>query len=158
MLKIIGGVMLFLASVMIGAEKYSVLCERRHILSCAISGIKSVEGMIKCCYAPLDECFRQAGGIFYEASQYIEMGVTPAEAMIEASKKPSLTELDREAFAAFANGLNAADRDGQLSNAHLLETQLVSRIAEAENDIKTKGTLALKGSVLIGGAVVILLI
>ena len=158
MLKIMGAVILFLASVMIGAQKYSELCERRHLLSGAMSGIKSIEGRIKCCYAPLDECFRQAGGIFYEASQYMDKGVTPGEAVLEASKKRALTERDREAFALFANGLNAADREGQLSNAHLFEAQLVSRIAEAEEDIKTKGSLALKGSMLIGGAALILFI
>ena len=108
---------------------------------------------------PLHECFGEGGSFFEKALQYIVQGDSPKEAIEKVTQKTrELKKEDREVLWRFAKGLCADDCEGQIANVENLLFQIGRKSTQAEKEIKTKGTLFIKGSLLLGGAVVLILI
>ena len=108
---------------------------------------------------PLHECFKESGGIFKDAAEYIEKGLAPKEALKKAvSDCAMLTDKDKDVFISFADGFDADSCDGQIANTELFYENITLRIEDARKEHKTKGKLSIEGSILMGTALVLLLI
>lgn len=159
MLKFTGALLLFTATVLIGAGKYNQMCSHRHTLEGIISSLRLMEGVLRSSHAPLEECFLKAGGIFTQASSLIKEGMSPEGAVKKtASMCLTLSGRDKDAFDRFAAGLSAPDFEGQLLNIRVLMNELSAELDEEIQNIKTKGSLMLRGSFLVGIAIVILIV
>ena len=159
MFKLFGAFLIMSASLLFGFKKNADLRERKKSLSELRLLLKAVESKIRCMCLPLDKCFEESGNIFFEASVLINGGLPPSEAVKRAADKaPFLKEGDRRLFYSFAKGLCADDCTGQLANLSLLDEGLIASLADAENELSTKGKLFLQGSVLFGAAAVILML
>lgn len=159
MLKIVGGFLLFMATVLIGADKYNQMCSHRHTLESIISSLRLMEGVLRSSHAPLEECFLKAGGFFTKTSSLIKEGMSPEGAVKKtASMCQTLSHRDKDALGRFAEGLSAPDFEGQLLNIRALMEGLSSELSDTVVNIKTKGSLMLRGSFLVGIAVFILII
>lgn len=159
MLKFTGAFLLFMAAVLIGAGKYNQMCSHRHTLEGIISSLRLMEGVLRSSHAPLEECFLKAGGIFLQTSELIKEGMSPAGAVQKtASMCLTLSDRDKDAFDRFASGLSAPDFEGQLLNIKAFTNELSNELEDAVQNIKTKGSLMLRGSFLVGAAIFILVI
>lgn len=159
MLKFTGALLLFTAIVLIGAGKYNQMCSHRHTLEGVISSLRLMEGVLRSSHAPLEECFLKAGGVFTQASTFIKDGMSPEGAMKKtASMCQTLSHRDKNAIDRFASGLSAPDFEGQLLNIRALMDELTYELSDTAQNIKTKGSLMLRGSFLVGIAIVILII
>ena len=108
---------------------------------------------------PLYECFKESGGIFKDAAEYIEKGLAPKDALKKAvSDCNVLTEKDKDMFISFANGFDADSCEGQIANTELFYENITLAIEDARRELKTKGKLSIEGSILMGTALVLLLI
>ncbi len=158
-LKFTGAFLLFMATVLIGAGKYNQMCERRHTLESIISSLRLMEGVLRSSHAPLEDCFLKAGGFFTKTSSFIKDGMSPAGAVQKtASLCKTLSIRDKDALDRFASGLSAPDFEGQLLNIRALMDELSNELGDTVQNIKTKGSLMLRGSFLVGVAVFILII
>ncbi len=159
MLKFTGALLLFTATVLIGAGKYNQMCSRRHTLESVISSLRLMEGVLRSSHAPLEECFLKAGGVFKQASSLIKEGMSPTGAVQKTTSMcQTLSDRDKDALDRFAAGLSAPDFEGQIMNIRALSSELSSHLDENVQSIKTKGNLMLRGSFLVGIAIVILII
>lgn len=159
MVKLSGIVITIIAAAFLGIKKYFTLRERYNILSQIKHSALQMEGKLRCMCMPLDECFTESEGLFSVAARYIEKGLIPKDAVEKAcSENEYLTQADKEVLMRFAKGLGAQDCDGQIANTLLLAENIGMQIDDARNDLKTKGTLSIKGSILTAVAVVLLLI
>lgn len=159
MFKTVGALALFTASVLFGYREYFRICCRRRFFEETVSAIKITQGMLRCRCAPLDECFLQSGGIFKKAARYIEEQIPPPDAVKRAAREETLlNNEEREHFYFFADGLCAEDCAGQMANAALFESMMEGCYKKAAEEVGQRGALALRGSVLLGCAVVILLL
>ena len=159
MLKFTGALLLFTAIVLIGAGKYNQMCSHRHTLEGVISSLRLMEGVLRSSHAPLEECFLKAGGIFTQASDFIKDGMSPEGAIKKiALMCQTLSYRDRDAIDRFASGLSAPDFEGQLLNIKALIDELSNELSDTAQNIKTKGSLMLRGSFLVGMAVFILIL
>ncbi len=154
-----GAFFIFLATVLVGARKYNLMCERRHLLENIRSSLRYLEGTLRITGAPLEECFFKSGSIFRDASLLIKKGTSPRDAIRKTALSNSYLEKgDKEALFLFAEGLFAEDCEGQIKNVQALSEKINSFCAEASESIKTKGKLFLRGGVLCGAALFILVI
>lgn len=159
MLKLVGAAVVILAAGLIGMKKYNDLYERRRNLSVVRDGALKIENTLRCMCAPLYDCFLSAGSFFEKAAILMADGMMPPEAVIEASYSVSFfTKEDKDVFKRFADGLCAQDAQGQLVNISLFIKELDINIERAQNDVNTKGTLFVKGSILTALALVLMII
>lgn len=159
MVKLAGSVITIIAAAFLGIKKYFTLKERYNILLQIKYSALQMEGRLRCMCMPLDECFKQSEGIFSVAAHCIEKGLTPKDAVEKAcSENEYLTQADKEVMMRFAKGLGAQDCDGQIANTLLLAENIGMQIDDARYDLKTKGALSIKGSILTAVAVVLLII
>lgn len=159
MLRLAGAAAVILAAGLIGMKKYNDLYERRRNLSLVRDGAQKIEDTLRCMCAPLYDCFLSAGSFFERAAILMTEGLMPSEAVLQASESVSFfTKEDREIFERFANGLCAQDTMGQLTNISLFIKELDTSIERAQNDVNTKGTLFVKGSILTAAALVLMII
>lgn len=159
MLKLIGAAAVILAAGLLGMKKYSDLYERRRNLCIVRDGAAKIENSLRCMCMPHYECFLSAGSFFEKAAINMSGGLLPSEAVRQAAGEVSVfSKEDREIIERFADGLCAQDREGQLSNISLFIKELDTNISRAENDVQTKGTLFVKGSILTAAALVLMII
>ncbi len=116
-------------------------------------------GKLRCMCMPLDRCFKESGGIFKEAAEYIEKGLAPKDALKKAvSDCAVLTVKDKDMFISFADGFDADSCEGQIANTELFYENITLAIEDARSELKTKGKLSVEGSILMGIALVLFLI
>ena len=159
MVKLTGIVITIIAAAFLGIKKYFSLRERYNTLSQIKLSAIQMEGKLRCMCMPLDECFTESEGVFSVAAQHIKKGLIPQKAIEKAcGENEYLTQADKEVIMRFAKGLSAQDCDGQIANALLLAENIQMQIDDARYNLKTKGALSIKGSILGGAAIVLLLI
>ncbi len=159
MLKLFGALFIFIAIILVGTNEYTATCERKHTLKSILSSLRLMEGVLRYQCPPLEDCFRKSGGIFLNASKFIEKGLSPCDALKKTiSEERFLLNEDKSALYRFANGLYIEDCDGQIANLKALSKEMALLCEDATESVKTKGKLYLRGSVLIGAAFFILLI
>ena len=159
MLKFMGALLLFVATVLVGAERYNKMCCHRQMLGSVISSLRIMEGVLRSTHAPLEECFFKTGGFFSQTATCIREGISPARAVEKTVMQcENLSKQDKDALKRFAVGLSAPDFEGQLLNIKALTDELSLRFAEAEQSIKSNGQLMLRGSFLVGAAIFILVL
>ena len=108
---------------------------------------------------PLYECFLSGGEFFEKAALCIKSGELPSEAVRNtALVTQCLKKGDKDIILRFADGLCAYDCNGQIANIELLLREIDGSIEDASGELKTKGTLFVKGSILAAAAVVLILI
>lgn len=148
-----------LAATMMGMKKYQDFFERKRILQSISDGSIKIKETLRCVCLPLHESFLCGGEFFSLASEKINEGMLPESAVNESAKRyPCLREEDRRIIARFARGLDAQDCKGQISNLEVFIKDMESALLHASAELKTKGTLYVKGSILTAAAIVLLLI
>ena len=159
MFKIIGSAVVILGATILGMMKYNDFAERKRILESLYDGAVKIRDILKCCCPPLHESFAEGGEFFERASQRIREGILPSEAVSETLEKySSLKEDDKNIIRRFARGLGAEDCDGQISNVELFINGIKGSLSDAEAELRSKGGLYVKGSILTATAVVLLLV
>ena len=159
MFKIIGGAAVMLASLVWGIKKYNEFYERKRILCQLRDGARKIKNDLVTMCRPLHESFYGAGEIFSQAAKMAEESLLPSEAVLcSAQKVEWLRKGDIECISRFADGLSACDKDGQISNIDLFCRELDELIEKAKSELETKGVLFIKGSILMGAAVVLILL
>jgi len=159
MVKAIGSAIIILASTLLGIKKYISFFERRKLLQEIYNGSVAIRESIRCLCLPLYDCFLYGGDFFRKASEKIESGLLPGEAVNEsAASYHILTDEDKQCIARFAKGLCAEDYKGQLSNLDLFIKDMEKALNQATTELNTRGKLYIKGSILTATAVVLLLI
>lgn len=159
MYKPIRAAVVFLCCVLCGLREYRTAAAKRRFLDETLTDVRTVKTMLRARCAPLDECFAATGGILRQAAQAVACGKPPTVAVKELFETTNfLDEKEKNCFFSFANGLCAADCDGQIANAELFEQRLADFCAAAASDGAKKGALALRASVLTGCAAAILLL
>jgi stage III sporulation protein AB len=147
------------ASVLSGLRISYTLNERKRILGEILYFLQAIESKLRCMCMPLDCCFYESGGIFYDAAIYMKGGLSPSEAVRRAAEDaPHLKKEDKELLFGFSKGLCADDLEGQIANVKLLSKGITVRLSEAEAEAKQRGKLAINGCTLLGAAAVILMI
>ena len=148
-----------IAALLFGTGKYNEFYERKRVLSEIREGARKIKNDLLSVCLPLHESFFDAGEFFKEAAQSIKQGSLPQEAVnYTAQKTRWLKKSDIEAIGRFSNGLSAYDKEGQLSNIDLFLKELDSLVEKSKEELETKGMLFVKGSVLLGAAIVLILI
>lgn len=159
MLKLVGAATVLLAAGLLGMKKYNDLNERRRNLCIVRDGAQKIENTLRCMCAPLYECFLSGGSFFEKAAVAMTDGLMPSEAVREARRSIGVfTKEDKEIIERFADGLCAQDASGQMANLSLFIKELDINIEHAQNDLNTKGTLFVKGSILAAAALVLIII
>lgn len=159
MLKFAGCLTIIASFSLLGIRKYNFLLKRCNMLESTRALTLLLLGKLRCMCMPLYECFKENGGIFKEASRYIEKGFAPKEALKKAvSDCGVLTEKDKDIFISFADGFDADSCEGQIANTELFYENIALRIEDARAELKTKGKLSIEGGILMGTALVLLLI
>ncbi len=159
MLKLIGSALIFLCATYMGMSKYQELYKRKRVLSGVRDGGIKIRDNLRCMCMPLYEAFLSSGEFFEIAASYIRKGQLPMEAVKEACRgSRHLNERDRECIQRFAEGLGAEDCKGQLANVEMFISEMDRCVDHAQKELKTKGTLFIKGSILTAAAVVLLMI
>lgn len=159
MLKLIGSAFIILASGLFGMKRYSDLYERKRNLCLLRDGAAKIENSLSGMNLPLYDCFLSAGSFFEKAAIKIGGGLLPPDALSEAvGESFYFQKEDKEIIGRFIDGLCAENTSGQIKNASRFIKELDENIKKAENDVKTKGTLFLKGSFLVAAAAVLMII
>lgn len=144
---------------MFGMKKYTSLSERRKLLSDLSDGAIKMRNTLRCACLPLHETFLSGGEFFEKSAAKIRGGELPRQAVESVlGGYGGLTDEDRYCIFRFARGLDATDRDGQLSNLEIFIKDMEKALSSAETDLLTKGRLYIKGSILTAAAVVLLMI
>lgn len=159
MFKLIGAAAVILSSGLIGIKKYNEFYERKHILQSIRDGAQKIKNNLSCMCMPLYECFLSGGEFFEKAALDIKRGELPSEAVRNTVfLTHCLKKEDKDIILRFADGLSACDCNGQLANIELFLREIEGSIEEALGELKTKGALFVKGSLLAAAAVVLILI
>lgn len=159
MFKLSGAVFFMCASVLSGLRISYALNERKRMLGEILYFLQTIESKLRCMCMPLDCCFYESGGIFYDAAIYIKGGLSPADAVRRAAEDAQyLKKEDKELLFSFSKGLCADDLEGQIANVKLLSKGIALKLSEAEEEAKLRGKLAINGCTLLGAAAVILMI
>lgn len=159
MLKITGALIIIISFALLGLRKYNLLLLRCKMLEETRALAVLLEGKLRCMCMPLDKCFKESGGIFKEAAQYIEKGLAPKEALKKAALSSNvLSDKNKDLFITFADGFDADSCSGQIANTELFCENIIIEIEDARRELKTKGKLSVEGSILMGTALVLLLI
>ena len=157
--KLVGSIIVMLASVYIGIGKYYQLSERKRILLLIRHGSEKIRSNLRCMCLPLYECFLLGGEFFSLAANEIESGMLPADALKKVANRLSpLKKSDKEIIFRFADGLSADDCKGQIANIELFISETDKNIKEAKEELNCRGQLFIKGSILSAAAVILLLI
>jgi len=157
--KLIGAAAVILSSGLIGIKKYNEFYERKRILQSIRDGAQKIKNNLSCMCMPLYECFLSGGEFFEKAALCIKRGELPSEAVRNtAFVTHCLKKEDKDIILRFADGLCAYDCNGQIANIELFLREIEDRIECASLELKTKGTLFVKGSLLAAAAVVLILI
>ena len=144
---------------MYGMKKYSDFSERKRLLESLYDGGVKVRDALKCCCKPLHESFMEGGEFFETAAQKIREGELPERAVLGSlDRYCALKDTDKKILSRFAHGLRAQDCDGQISNLELLINAIKLSLSDATTELKSKGGLYVKGSILAAAAVVLLMI
>lgn len=150
---------MILAAGLMGIKKYAELYERKRILQTIRNGAEKIKNNLRCMCMPLYECFLNADDFFKEAGELIGKGEFPSEAVRNTVfMYHCLKKEDRDIIFRFADGLTAQDCSGQIANVELFLKEIEGSINNASAELNTKGTLFVKGSLLISAAMVLLLI
>ena len=158
MFKIIGSVIVLLGATMLGMKKYSDFAERKRVLENLYDGGIKIRDVLRCSCPPLHESFMSGGEFFEKAAQKIKDGSLPCDAVEESiGKYSALKPDDRKIIRRFARGLGAEDCEGQISNLELFINGIKTALSDASAELKAKGGLYVKGSILTAAAVVLLL-
>lgn len=159
MFKIIGSVAVIMASGFIGIKKYAELYERKRMLFAIRDGAERIYDNLRCMCMPLYDCFLQGGEFFKKAAQCMADGMLPTDAVKKiADELQCFCEEDRLLLYRFSDGLSSEDCGGQIRNAELFLSEIKKNTENACQALETKGKLFVKGSLLIAGAVVLVLI
>lgn len=159
MFKLLGGAVIILSFGLMGMKKYTEIYERKRILQNIQSGAEKIKNNLRCMCMPLYECFLFSGEFFENAGRNMENGLMPSEAVKDTAQSYHfLNKEDKEVIERFADGLSAQDCDGQIANIELFLKETEKLIEHASKELMTKGTIFLKGSLLGGAALVLLLI
>lgn len=151
--------MVILSSGLIGITKYNELYERKIALRSICDGAQRIKNSLSCMCAPLYECFLSGGAFFEKAALDMREGNPPGVAVRNgALGEHCLKKEDREKILRFADGLSAPDCTGQLANIELFIKEIEISMEDAAKELKTKGTLFVKGSILAALAVVLVLV
>lgn len=169
--KIIGGVIIILASTMAGAvvaHGYSARVEQLRALQCCF---RIFENEVVFMSNPICQAFmniyhtqnNQIGCIFKNTADNLcsKKGLTACEAW-EASirqniESTSLNKEDKAVLTDFGNMLGCSDRNGQVSNINMTIEKLKLQESKAEEKRKKFGSMYRKLGILGGLAIVILL-
>ena len=144
---------------MFGMKKYTDISDRKKLLTQLLDGGIKIKNLLRCACLPLHEAFLSGGAFFEKASEKIRQGDLPYRAVESVlSQFSSLKKEDKDLIFRFARGLDAADREGQLSNLEIFIKDMEKALSRAETDLLTKGTLYVKGSILTAAAIVLFLI
>ncbi len=159
MYKPIRAGVVFLCCVFCGLREYRAAAAKRKFFEETLADVRTVKAMLRARCAPLDECFAATSGILRQAAQAVAGGTPPTVAVKELFDAADfLDEREKISFFSFANGLCAADCDGQIANAELFELRLNALCTAAAGEGAKRGALALRASVLVGCAAAILLL
>lgn len=159
MFKLIGAVVVILSAGLFGMKKYNEIFERKKVLQEVYDGCMQVGNSLRCMCLPLHESFLCGGSFFESAAKKIGDGMLPCEAVKDtAHSLHVLSGEDLRIIERFAEGLIAHDCTGQLSNIELFSQSLKGEIKNAGDELASRGTLYVKGSILTAAAVVLLLI
>ncbi len=159
MIKILGAAAVVTASVAFGMVMARELGERVKLLNEIKTAAIYIKSDMEYRLPVFEDCFRGRGRFFSEAAKLIEGGKTPCEAVIEASERQArLSDKDRKILTSYAEGLEAEEIGGQMTNISLLITRLEADIKEAEEENAVKCRLYRSGGVLAGLAFVIVMI
>lgn len=159
MLKLTGCLMVILSFTLLGLRKYNFMLKRCKMLENTRAITLLLSGKLRCMCMPLYECFKESGGIFKEAAEYIEKGLAPKDALKKAVADCAvLSGKYKDIFISFADGLDADSCEGQIANTELFYENITLGIEDARAELKTKGKLSVEGSVLMGTALVLLLV
>lgn len=144
---------------MFGMKKYNDFSERKRLLSDIFDGAVKIKNLLRCACPPMHESFLSGGEFFEAAAAKIREGTLPDQAVEDTMMHfPVLKDDDRVCILRFAHGLDATDREGQLSNLEIFINDTQNALAKAETELNTKGKLYVKGSMLTAAAVVLFLI
>ena len=159
MLKGMGALLFLLGGFLWGRERDGCLTLRVRELSGLLRGAEALTSLICRFSEPLPTALRAAEGermtLFSEAAQRIEAGERAGEAFSAAVAEEfpylHLTAEDAECLYRFAEGLSAADREGQERNLAMLRAELGRLLSEAREAREKKGRLYRAGGLLLGG-------
>ncbi len=159
MFKLLGSIVVIMASGLIGLEKYAGMYERQRMLNLICEGAERIRDNLNCMCMPLYDCFLCGGEFFSKVASYMTEGETPSDSVIKAAdREKSLSKDDRETLYRFAGGLLSENCEGQIRNVDILIEEIKHNTADATLQLKSRGKLFIKGSVLIAAAVVLLFI
>ncbi len=159
MFKLLGALVVIMASGLIGMSKYNELFERKRILTMLYDGANKTKNNLKCMCMPIYENFLMCGGIYDRAAKLMAEGKTPCDAVTEGIAGHNfLKKEDRCIILRFARGLSASNCDGQIRNTELFITELEKSIQDASKELESKGKLYIKGSILASAAFVLVII
>ncbi len=159
MFKLMGSAMVIMAAGLIGAGKYSSMCERLRMLAIICDGAERIRNNLKCMCMPLYESFLHGGEFFSKVSEYMAKGESPPDSVKMATDTVNCLEReDRELLFRFSEGLSRENCDGQIRNLDFLIEEIKKSMENAKQQLDGKGRLFLKGSLLVAAAVVLVLI
>ena len=159
MFKIIGAVAVMIGALLFGTGKYNEIYERKRILGEILEGTRKIKNDLLSVCLPLHESFFNAGDFFKEAATEIKKGELPQQAVNNTVQKIRwLKQSDIDVIRRFSSGLSAYDKEGQLANIDLFIKELENLFNKSKTELETKGVLFVKGSVLLGAAIVLILI
>ncbi len=159
MFKLLGSIVVILASGLIGMKKYSELYERKRMLCAVHDGAERIRDNLRCKCMPLHDCFLCGGEFFEKAAQHMAEGGLPSAAVKSAADEMHCFQKeDTEVIYRFSDGLCSEDCAGQIRNIEIFLAETQRSIEHAKTQLETKGKLFIKGSLLIATAIVLVLI